>query len=50
MFGGEHHAEGDEEVAEDFSVASQCVGEEDVSEFTVLRFGDAAYAYALEGR
>lgn len=49
VLGGEEHAETDEEVAENFGVTRQRVREEDVAEFPVGRFCDAADGDALQG-
>lgn len=43
------HAQGDEEVAEDFCIARQRVGKQDVAEFSVLGLSNAANGDALEG-
>jgi len=45
----EEHAEGDEEVSEDFGVGGEDIGKEDIAEFAVFVGGNAADGDTLEG-
>lgn len=47
---GEEHAEGDEEITEDFCVAGQNICHEDISEFTILSLCYSANADSFQDR
>lgn len=47
--GGEEHAEGNEEVSDDFCVGGENVCEEDIAEFSIVGERDAADGDAAEG-